>query len=355
MNRHEQALAILKSGTIIPANPLALNENRKFDEKGQRLLSRYYLNSGCGGLAVAVHTTQFEIRLPQYNLYETVLKTAIEEITAFEQANDKVIVRVGGVCGPVEQALREAEICSKMGYDAVLLSPGGLSHLSEAQLISRTKAVAKLIPVIGFYLQPAVGGRTFTYNYWQEICKIKGVVAIKCASFNRYTTLDVVRAVSSSARSDEIALYTGNDDNIVLDLLTTYKFTQNGVTKKTRFIGGLLGHWSVWSKTSVDIFNRLRSAAESETITPELLTLAAEVTDTNAVFFDTANQFKGCIAGLHEVLRRQGLMKGIWCLNPSETLSQGQLEEIDRVYKMYPHLCDDFFIAENIEQWKKGL
>lgn len=355
MNRHEEALAILKKGTVIPANPLALDENRCFDEKGQRLLSRYYLNAGCGGLAVAVHTTQFEIRLPQYNLYETVLKTAVEEIAAFEQANNKVIVRVGGVCGETEQAVREAKICRDMGYDAVLLSPGGLSHLSESQLIQRTKAVADIIPVIGFYLQTAVGGRTFTYDYWTKICEIEGVAAIKCASFNRYTTLDVVRAVSCSKRAGDIALYTGNDDNIVLDLLTTYSFTENGVTKKARFVGGLLGHWSVWSKTAVEIFSRLRDAAESGHITPQLLTLAAEVTDTNAVFFDTANQFKGCIAGLHEVLRRQGLMKGIWCLNPDEGLSEGQLEEIDRVYKMYPHLCDDAFIAENIQQWKKGL
>ena len=351
MNRTELALKKLHEGTVIPANPLALDENRKFDEKRQRALCRYYLDSGVGGLAVAVHTTQFEIRKPEHNLLEAVLRIAKEEADAFEKKTGEVIVMVAGACGPKEQAVKEAELAKSLGYDAVLLSPGGLNHLSEEELVERTKAVAEVIPVIGFYLQTAVGGRHFTYDYWTKIAEIPGVVAIKAAPFNRYYTYDVVRAVAHSSRRDEITLYTGNDDNIVLDLVTTYKFNIDGKVYEKGFIGGLLGHWSVWTKTAVDLFERLRLVRESGNITPEILTLAAAVTDTNAVFFDTANNFKGCIAGLHEVLRRQGLLKGIWCLDPNETMSVGQAEEIDRVYREYPHLSDDEFIKANLDKW----
>jgi dihydrodipicolinate synthase/N-acetylneuraminate lyase len=353
MNRHIKALEILQKGTVIPANPLALNSDRKFDEKRQRALTRYYLDAGVGGIAVAVHTTQFEIRDPEINLFEIVLKTAVEEIERFEIGNNKTIVRVAGVCGKKEQAVMEAEIAKKYGYDAVLLSPGGLNDLSEDEMVERTKAVAEVIPVIGFYLQNAVGGRPLSYNYWQKICEIDNVVAIKAAPFNRYQTLDLVRATALSSRSDKIALYTGNDDNIVLDLITKYSFCVDDKTYEKRFVGGLLGHWSVWAKTAVDMFKMLNEAVEMNMITPEILSLAVEVTDTNAVFFDAANGFKGCIAGLHEVLRRQGILEGIWCLNPNETLSKGQSEEIDRVYKMYPHLNDDEFVRQNIEKWLK--
>lgn len=355
MDRHEKALEKLKMGTVIPANPLALTEDRQFDEKGQRLLTRYYLNAGSGGIAVAVHTTQFEIRLPQYNLFERVLKAASEEIEAYENAHDTVIVRVAGVCGERAQAVSEAQTAKALGYDAVLLSPGGLNHLSEEELLERTEAVADVLPVIGFYLQTAVGGRQFSYSYWQRLCEIKQVAAIKCASFNRYTTLDVMRAAAFSSRADELTLYTGNDDNIVIDLLTTYSFTEHGVTRTKEFSGGLLGHWSVWTKKAVELFGELKRAKQSGRISAELLTAAAQLTDINGVFFDTANGFRGCIAGLHEVLRRQGLMKGIWCLNPEETLSPGQSEEIDRVYSMYPQWCDDEFVKEHLEEWKSGL
>ena len=343
------ALEILKNGTVIPANPLVLDENREFDEAGQRLLTKYYLAAGCGGLAVGVHTTQFEIRLPQYNLLEKVLACAIDEIKKFEQSNGKTIVKVAGVCGEAAQAVTEATLAKNLGYDVVLLSPGGLAHLSEAELLERTRKVAEIIPVIGFYLQAAVGGRPLSFDYWRRLAGIDNVAAIKCASFNRYQTLDVVRAVALSSRADEIALYTGNDDNIVIDLLTEYKFIVNGKTYEKRFVGGLLGHWSVWANTIVKLFERIKNETACDTISKDMLILANEVTDCNAVFFDAENNFKGCIAGLHEVLRRQGLMKNIYCLNPVETLSDGQKEEIDRVYNMYPHLNDDKFVKEFLQ------
>ncbi len=352
MDRHEIALQKLAEGVMIPATPLALDENRKFNEDGQRLLMKYYLNSGVGGIATAVHTTQFDIRKPEHNLFEPVLKLVSEEIDAFEKKNNTVIVKVAGVCGTEEQVLREAKLARQYGYDAVLLSPSGLSQLTEDELIERTVLVAKEMPVIGFYLQPAGGGRIFSYRYWERLCAIDNVVAIKCASFNRYTTMDVVRATALSHRADAITLYTGNDDNIVIDLLTKYKFTKNGQTVTKSFEGGLLGHWSVWAKKAVEIFNRTKDAKKSDTVPEELLTLAAEITDANSAFFDTANGFAGCTAGLHYILKKQGLMKTIYCLNPEETMSPGQAEEIERVYAAYPHLNDDAFIAGHIDSWR---
>lgn len=353
MTRHEIALKKLAQGTVIPATPLALNNDRKLSEKGQRLLMNYYLNSGVGGIATAVHTTQFEIRKPEIGLFEPVLKLVSEEIDKFEKENNTVIVKVAGVCGPVEQAIEEAKLAKKYGYDAVLLSPGGLNSYSEEYLLKRTEAVASIMPVIGFYLQTAVGGRVFSYDYWAKLCATENVVAIKCASFNRYTTLDVVRAAALSDRSDKITLYTGNDDNIVIDLLTKYKFSKNGKTVEKGFEGGLLGHWSVWAHNVVNLFDKLKEEAKKDCISAEMLTLAAEVTDVNSAFFDTANNFAGCIAGLHEVLRRQGLMENILCLNPEESMSEGQNEEINRVYAAYPHLNDDEFIKSNIAIWKQ--
>ncbi len=351
MNRHEKALLKFAEGTFIPAHPLALTSSRKLDEKRQRLLTRYYLNAGVGGLAIAVHTTQFEIRDPEVGLFETVLQLAVEEIEAFENKTGKVIVRIAGVCGPIDQAVEEAKIASRLGYDAVLLSPGGLNHLSEEEMLKRSEAVAGIIPVVGFYLQNSVGGRAFTYDYWQKFCEINNVIGIKSAPFNRYQTLDVVRAATFSTRADQIALYTGNDDNIVLDLLTNYKFTQDGKTYEKGFVGGLLGHWSVWTNTAVKIFEMLKDRSKDEDIKADLLTLAMEVTDCNAAFFDTANGFKGCIAGLHLILQKQGLLEGIWCLNENENISPGQMEEIERVYRLYPHLNDDEFVKNNIKNW----
>jgi len=347
----EKALEILRAGTVIPATPLSLHEDGTFNEKGQRLLTRYYLEAGVGGVATAVHTTQFEIRDKEHNLFETVISVVVDEISRYEKETGKTIIKVAGVCGKTEQAVAEAEVAKKLGFDVVLLSPGGLNSETEDYMIERTKAVSEVLPVIGFYLQTAVGGRVFTYNYWERLCAIENVVAIKCASFNRYTTLDVVRAATLAKRENKIALYTGNDDSIIVDLVTPYKFTVDGVKYENKFIGGLLGHWTLWTKKVCEIFEKVRK----EPVTAETLTLAAEVTDCNAVFFDAANGFKGCIPGVHEVLRRQGLMESTRCLNPNEVLSPGQSEELDRVYKMYPHLNDDKFIADNIDSWKAKI
>lgn len=355
MDRHLKALEILKAGTVIPATPLALDENRNFDEYSQRLLMKYYLNCGVGGIATAVHSTQFEIREPEVNLFEPILKLVADEINDFENKTGKVIVKVAGVCGKAEQAVAEAKLAKKYGYDAVLLSPGGLNSLSEDELVERTKAVAAVMPVIGFYLQTAVGGRHFSYKYWQEICEIPNVVAIKAAPFNRYMSLDIARAAALSTRSDEITLYTGNDDNIVIDLLTTYKFDKDGKHYEKGFEGGLLGHWSVWTKRAVELFERCKKEKANSTISTEMLSLANAVTDSNAVLFDGANAFAGCIPGLHYVLKKQGLMKSLNCINPKEVLSQGQAEEIERIYNMYSHLVDDDFVKQNIENWKAEL
>ncbi|MCL2518407.1 MAG: dihydrodipicolinate synthase family protein [Oscillospiraceae bacterium] len=325
----------LINGTFIPATPLALDDNRKFDEETQRGLIRYYLDSGVGGIATAVHSTQFEIRDPQYNLFAKVLEVVADEVNKYTK---ETIVKISGVCGKVEQAVREAETAKAFGYDAALLSPGGLRDLTEDELIERAYKVADVMPVVGFYLQEAVGGRRLSYNFWRRFCAIENVCAIKCASFNRYTTVDTMRAAATSPRADKIGMYTGNDDNIGVDLLTNYKFTVDGKIYEKRFTGGLLGHWAVWTKPSVQFYNRFRAAADAGEITPELLTLAAEITDSNAVVFDAANGYKGCIAGMHEILRRDGYMKNILCLNPDEKLSPGQTNEIERIYKMYPHL-----------------
>lgn len=349
----QKALEILHEGTVIPAIPLALDENRQFDQNQQRILIRYYLECGVGGIAAAVHTTQFEIRCPGIDLLEPVLKLVSEEVSSYEERTGKTIVRVAGVCGPTQQAIRETLLAREYGYDVVLLSPGGLDGMTEEELVERTRAIAGVMPVIGFYLQEAVGGRVFSRHYWEQICQIEQVVAIKCASFNRYQTLDVVRAVACSERCEEITLYTGNDDHIVMDLLTPYHIvTPTGEVVEKNFEGGLLGHWSVWTRSAVDLFWRLKDAKRKKKTDWELLTLAEKITDANGAFFDAANRFHGCIAGICEVLRRQGLLKGCWCLNPEETLSEGQLEEIERVYRSYPELTDDQFVQENLNRWR---
>ncbi|MFB5678166.1 dihydrodipicolinate synthase family protein [Paenibacillus terreus] len=342
--------AALQDGLVIPAHPLALNEERKLDAPSQRALTRYYIASGAGGIAVGVHSTQFEIRDPRHNLFETVLAMAAEEVA--KAGIQRPFIQVAGICGPTDQALRETDIALRLGYDAALLSMGGLADWTEQDLLDRTRQVAALIPVIGFYLQPSVGGRTFTYDFWRQFAEIPNVVAIKMAPFNRYQTLDVARAVCYSSRRHEIALYTGNDDNIIADLLTTFRFDIDGSRVEKAIVGGLLGHWAVWTRRAVELLEEIKQVRKSETISREWLTRAVQVTDTNAAFFDPAHHFAGCIPGIHEVLRRQGLMKGIWCLNPEETLSPGQMEEIDRVYAQYPHLNDDEFVAAGLPQWK---
>ncbi len=339
----------LRNGLVIPACPLALNAARKLDERRQRALCRYYIAAGAGGLAVGVHTTQFAIRDAKVGLFEPVLSIAGEEM----KRAGKNFVRVGGICGKTSQAVREAGILKSLGYHAGLLSLGAMKDSSEVELISHSREVARVMPIVGFYLQPAVGGRVLPYSFWRRFAEIENVVAIKIAPFNRYQTIDVVRAVRDCGRSD-ISLYTGNDDNIILDFLTPY-FGR-------RIVGGLLGHWAVWTKRAVEQLEMCKSIAQNPHPNPlpeyrergqmqDMLRLAAEVTDSNAAFFDAANGFAGCIAGLHEVLRRQGLLEGIWCLDPDEGLSPGQKEEIDRVYAAYPHLNDDEFVAKHRDEW----
>ncbi|WP_437920095.1 dihydrodipicolinate synthase family protein [Sphingobacterium sp. LRF_L2] len=343
---------LLWEGTVIPAHPLALTENRTLDEDYQRLLTRYYLASGAGGMAIAVHSTQFEIREPKHNLFETVLQLAADEI---KKSNiTRPFLKIAGICGPTEQAIDEANIASSLGYDIGLLSMGGLQNWSEEAILDRVKSVASIIPVFGFYLQPSVGGRIFSYDFWREFVEIDNVVAIKCASFNRYQTLDVMRAVANSSRREDIAMYTGNDDNIVADLLTNYQFPVEGKNVDIGFKGGLLGHWAVWTTKAVELLQEIKAYRKAPTVDTfqKLSNLGPQITDTNAAFFDPSNNFHGCIPGIHEVLRRQGLLKGIWCLNPKEDLSIGQKEEIDRVYAHYPHLNDDSFVRKFLEDNK---
>ncbi|MCB0670164.1 MAG: dihydrodipicolinate synthase family protein [Saprospiraceae bacterium] len=336
-------------GTVIPAHPLALNKNRKLDQKRQKALTRYYLDAGAGGIAVGVHTTQFAIRDPEINLYRQVLKIAALETENHPKTN---IIKIAGVSGEIRQAVEEATYASKMGYDLALLSTNGLQKLSEDQLITRAQEISQIMPVFGFYLQPAVGGKLLTRGFWEAFCEIPNVNAIKIAPFNRYQTLDVVQAVCHSSRKDEIALYTGNDDNILLDLITKYKInTPTGIVEK-EIVGGLLGHWSVWTRKAVDLLNLAKKIKQNKIeLTSDILSLAQQITDSNAAFFDAQNNFKGCIAGLHEVLRRQGLFEGIWCLDPDEDLSPGQMEEIDRIYRAYPHLNDDKFVRNHLKKW----
>lgn len=343
---------LLSSGIAIPAHPLALTRNLKLDEFKQRRLTRYYLASGAGGVAVGVHTTQFEIREKGVDLLEPVLRLASEEID--RESGKKDFVKVAGVCGHTKQALTEAEIALKFGYHAGLVSLGGLNDLSEKQLVKHIQRVASIIPVFGFYLQPAVGGRILSYDFWRKIADIPNVAAIKVAPFNRYQTLDVIRAVCESSRSNEISLYTGNDDNIVADLLTGFSIKKNNKTIKKNITGGLLGHWAVWTHNSVNLFKKIKKCRDNKFEgVHKLLMESLRVTDTNAAIFDPVHSFRGSIAGIHEVLRRQGLLDGIWCLNPKEKLSKGQLEEIDRVIEQYPDLCNDSFEKKFLEKDKK--
>jgi len=340
---------LLHEGTVIPAHPLALNAKRQLDEKRQRLLTQYYMASGAGGIAVGVHTTQFEIRDPKIDLYGRVLELAADEVA--KASLNRTFIKVAGIVGPTKQALAEATTAVDLGYDLGLLSMGGLQDWTEDQIIERVRAVAGVIPVFGFYLQPSVGGRIFSYDFWLKFARIENVQAIKVAAFNRYQTLDVVRAVCNSGRDEEIALYTGNDDNIVADLLTTFRFEKGGEVIEKEFVGGLLGHWGVWTRQAVELLKDVKLCRANGTpAVSELLTRGVEVTDMNAAIFDPAHSFHGCIPGIHEVLRRQGILEGRWCLNPQEELSPGQLEEIDRVCKAYPHLIDDDFVKTFLQR-----
>lgn len=336
------AVARFHDGLVIPAHPLALDDTRRLDERRQTALTRYYIEAGAGGLAVAVHSTQFAIHEPQRGLLAPVLELAVA--TAREYA-DRRTVLVAGICGPTDQAVREAELAASLGYHMALLAPYGADDLSEDGLLERTLAVGEVLPVVGFYLQPAVGGRALSQQFWKRLADIETVVGIKVAPFDRYATLDVVHGIAQSDRRAGITLYTGNDDHIVGDLITTY-------TTGAEFAGGLLGQWAVWVQKAVELLDLAQQAKSGDDAAlRQVVALDGPLTDANAAIFDVKNNFHGCIPGIHEVLRRQGLLEGIWCLDENETLSPGQRAQIDRIWDAYPHLRDDVFIAEHLDRW----
>jgi hypothetical protein len=337
---------LIGDGTVIPAHPLALNARRELDPRRQRALTRYYIDAGAGGLAVGVHTTQFAIR--DVGLYRTVLELAAEAAAAWTK---RPLALVAGVCGGTKQAMSEAQMAIGIGYHAGLLSLAAMKGASEDDIIAHCKAVAQEIPLVGFYLQPAVGGVVLSSDFWRRFASIDNVIAIKVAPFNRYKTLDVLRGISAAKALDRVALYTGNDDHILLDLTLPFDIREGQETVRAHFRGGLLGHWSVWTASAIRQFETCRAARGQKTVPADLLALDARVTDCNSAFFDTANDFHGCIAGCHEVLRRQGLLEGIWCLDPNEGLSPGQSEEIDRVLRDHSDLNDDAFVAANLARW----
>ena len=337
---------LIADGTVLPAHPLALDANRKLDRVHQRALTRYYIDAGSGGLAVGVHTTQFAIR--EVGLYRPVLELAADTAANWTK---RPLAMVAGLSGPTKQALAEADIARAIGYHAGLLSLAAMKQASEDEIIAHCETIAREIPLVGFYLQPAVGGVILSASFWRRFATIDNVIAIKIAPFNRYRTLDVLRGVAAAKALDRITLYTGNDDHILLDLTLPFDLRDNGVTVRTHIRGGLLGHWSVWTASAIRQFERCRAAQGNATVSADLLALDARVTDCNGAFFDVANNFHGCIAGCHEVLRRQELMQGTWCLDPHEGLSPGQIEQIDRVCNEHADLSDDDFVAANLAKW----
>jgi dihydrodipicolinate synthase/N-acetylneuraminate lyase len=368
---------LLRQGTVIPAHPLALTADLKIDERHQRALTRYYCAAGVGGVAVGVHTTQFEIHDPKTGLLEPVLALASETVEESLRANPRPFIKVAGLVGPTHQALHEAGLALELGYHAGLLSLAALRNASDDELVAHVAAVAEVIPVFGFYLQPAVGGRILPYSFWRRMVEIENVVAIKIAPFNRYQTIDVVRAVAEAGR-DDIALYTGNDDNIIADLITDFDLVShqlngnqpntpslqqgaqgnnglangNGAVKPTRIVGGLLGQWAVWTHEVVESLAAIQQQRATNAIDYRYwLTYGAQLTDANAAIFDAINNYRGCLPGIHWVLQRQGLMQGTWTLNPHEQLSPGQVAEMERIYAAYPHLNDDEFVASHLDEW----
>jgi len=332
----------LRDGQAIPALPLMLNDDGTWSRRHQRAIVRYYRDAGCGGIAVGVHSTQFAIRDPKHNLFEPILRLVAEEL----ETTSSSIVRIAGICGHSDQAMAEATLATTIGYHAGLLSLTALGDSDESAILDHCRRIADVIPIVGFYLQPAVGGRVLSFSFWRQFCNIPNVVAIKVAPFNRYQTLDVVRAVALSNR-DDIAIYTGNDDNIIIDLLTRYQFDGHSV----QIVGGLLGQWGVWTRAAVEWLHEIKVARRGETISASWLARNVALTDANAVIFDAANRFAGCIPGIMEVLRRQGLAPSCRCLNPDEKLSAGQADELDRVIAAYPELQDDDFVAANLTRW----
>lgn len=346
----DDVLQVLRRGAVIPAHLLALNASRQLDVRRQRALSRYYLDAGSGGLAVGVHSTQFAIR--EHGLYRPVLELAMKTAQDWTPLGGRrPLVMVAGLAGPTAQAVQEAQLARDLGYHAGLLSLAAMRSASEDELLAHCRQVARVIPLVGFYLQPAVGGRVLSASFWEAFARIDEVVAIKIAPFHRYRTLDVVRGVVAAGAEERITLYTGNDDHIVLDLVTPFTMMRQGQAVTVRIRGGLLGHWSVWTQRAVELLARCQTQAAQPGVSADLLALDSQVTDGNSALFDVANDFKGCIAGCHEVLRRQGLLEGIWCLDPHEGLSPGQAEHITRVSQAYPHLTDDDFVHQHKERW----
>lgn len=344
----EDIAARLRQGLVIPAHPLALTPARKLDERRQRALTRYYLSAGAGGIAVGVHTTQFAIRDPDIGLFAPVLELAATVMDAYEASEGRSPVRIAGVVGGTTQASAEARMARDRGYHVGLVSLGALHGWSIEQLVAHVRTVGEIIPVMAFYLQPAVGGRELPFSFWQQVVDIESVVAIKIAPFDRYRTLDVVRAVAESDRGPEIALYTGNDDHIVFDLLTPFSF---GSGRTLHIVGGVLGQWALWTHRAVALHAECRAAVTVGAAPRQLLQVAVDLTDANGAIFDAVNHYAGCIAGIHEVLHRQGFLSGTGLLDPAERLSPSQREEIDRVLAAYPHLTDDAFVAEHLDEW----
>ncbi|MHB8897201.1 MAG: dihydrodipicolinate synthase family protein [Thermoguttaceae bacterium] len=351
MNLASSVRETLDRGVVIPASPLALNDQRRFDERRQRAVWRYYSEAGAGGIAVGVHTTQFAIRDPKIGLYRPLLLLAQAVCDELDAGRSEPLVRVAGICGRTDEAVAEATFAAEHGFHTGLLNLSAMRDADDGRLAEHCRIVGEVLPVFGFYLQASVGGRPLPYSFWRRFAEVESVVAVKIAAFNRYQTIDVIRALAEAGR-DDIALYTGNDDNIVVDLLTPFRFESGGKQVARRFVGGLLGHWAVWTRSAVGLLAACQKAvAGGDAVPEELLAANVAVTDMNAALFDVAHQFAGCIPGVHEILRRQGLMQGTWCLDPHEILSPGQGEELDRVCRSYPHLTDDGFVAENLDRW----
>jgi dihydrodipicolinate synthase/N-acetylneuraminate lyase len=346
--------AHLGAGQVIPAHPLALTPHRTLDERHQRALTRYYVESGAGGMAVGVHTTGFRIHDADVGLYRPVLELAAETADAWLASDGtppRPFVKVAGLVGRTDQALREAAIARELGYHCGLLSLGAWRDATDAEILAHCRRVAEAMPLFGFYLQPAVGGRVLSHRFWREFAEIPGVVAIKVAPFDRYATLDVVRAIAESGR-DDIALYTGNDDAIVADLVTEVPVVVGGAHITRRFVGGLLGQWAVWTHAAVSLLDEIKAVHTAGGAVPaSLLTRGAALTQANAAIFDATHDYAGCLPGILEVLRRQGLVRGTWTLEPHERLSAGQADAITRVMAAFPTLADDEWVALKRETW----
>jgi hypothetical protein len=350
----KSTLDLIRHGTVIPAAPLALNKNRKFDERRQRALVRYYMDAGAGGIAVGMHFTQFDIRRPGIDLFEPVLRLCAEEVDILSKKSGRPLVKVAGINGRTPEAIKQAELAKALGYDVAIVSMATFAGALEQEMIYHMKELAKIMPLFGFYLLTGVGGIQLPYEFWRELAEIENVVGIKIAPFNRYGTVDVVRAIADSGRADDITLYTGNDDSIIYDFITPYRFGTGTSANTVRIRGGLLGQWGCWTKRAVELHERLLRVVDGhDPVTPELLTLSAQITDANAALFDPAHNYAGSIPGVNEILCRQGLLEGTWTLKRDEVLSPGQAEEIDRVCKAYPHLTDDDFVKANLDRWLK--